>query len=80
MIDRDQLKADLATKTAKVTFTKVDGTERVMRCTLRDDILPMNESKTTNASRSVDSLAVWDLDKNAWRSFRFDSVKEVNFC
>jgi hypothetical protein len=79
MIDRDELKANLRNQDAKVTFTKVDGTERVMRCTLRDDALPVSES-TTTTSRSPDVLSVWDLDKSAWRSFRFDSVKDVKFC
>jgi hypothetical protein len=28
---------------------------------------------------STDSLAVWDLEKNAWRSFRYDTVISVKF-
>ena len=59
----------------EVTFTKKDGTERVMNCTLHEDYLP----ETTGAGRSAgsDALAVFDVDSDGWRSFRWDSVKAV---
>jgi hypothetical protein len=59
----------------EVTFTKKDGTERVMNCTLLEDYLP----ETTGAGRSAgsDALAVFDVDADGWRSFRWDSVKAV---
>lgn len=59
-----------------VKFVKKDGTDRSMRCTLKEDLLPkkvsdvLPEPKTPNP----DVLKVWDLEKNAWRSFRFDSI------
>ena len=59
----------------EVTFTKKDGTERVMNCTLLEDYLP----ETTGAGRSAgsDALAVFDVDVDGWRSFRWDSIKAV---
>jgi hypothetical protein len=59
----------------EVTFTKKDGTERVMNCTLLEDYLP----ETTDAGRaaSLDALSVYDVDKDDWRSFRWDSIKAV---
>jgi hypothetical protein len=59
----------------EVTFTKKDGTERVMNCTLLEDYLP----ETTGAGRSAgsDALAVFDVDADGWRSFRWDSIKAV---
>ena len=59
----------------EVTFTKKDGTERVMNCTLLEDYLP----ETTGAGRSSgsDALAVFDVDADGWRSFRWDSIKAV---
>ena len=59
----------------EVTFTKKDGTERVMNCTLLEDYLP----ETTGAGRSAgsDALAVFDVDADGWRSFRWDSIKTV---
>lgn len=62
-----------------VKFVKKDGTERRMRCTLRGDMIPEFDRKEIdyaiqNRTRVDESLAVWDLEKNAWRSFRYDSI------
>jgi hypothetical protein len=66
---------------ATVTFTKKDGTQRVMRCTLRPEALPemITESTRTSTERreSDSTIAVWDLDLGAWRSFRLDSLVEI---
>lgn len=78
---REDLKNSLRAKIGTVTFTKANGDERVMRCTLQESVLP----KQTDLEEAVqkkgptDSLAVWDLEKNAWRSFRYDSVISVTF-
>lgn len=64
-----------------VTFTKKDGTQRVMRCTLRPDALPemiTESTRTSTERRESDSMiAVWDLDLGAWRSFRLDSLVKI---
>jgi hypothetical protein len=59
----------------EVIFTKKDGTERVMNCTLLEDYLP----ETTGAGRaaSLDAVSVYDVDKEDWRSFRWDSIKAI---
>jgi hypothetical protein len=80
---REWLKSLLDERTVEVVFTKKDGTERVMNCTLKEDILPvvqkeMNEDSFTK-EKSKDALAVWDVDVNGWRSFRWDAIKSVNF-
>ena len=66
-----------------VSFTKVDGTDRVMKCTLISDRIPnapmkdgelvIRENKTMG-----NTISVWDLEANGWRSFRVDSVKSVS--
>lgn len=66
----------LRSSIVEVTFTKVDGTERVMRCTLQPQYLPESIEKEGVKVRNPDVQSVWDIDINAWRSFRFDSVKE----
>lgn len=64
----------------KVTFTKSDGTEREMRCTLREDLIQSTEKKTERSKKeNTDVMSVWDLEKSAWRSFRLDSVKSIGF-
>lgn len=63
-----------------VTFEKKDGSMREMRCTLKEGVIPTFEKKTeTERKKNDEVMAVFDLDKNEWRSFRFDSVKEVKF-
>jgi len=78
---REDLKNSLRTKIGTVTFTKQNGEERVMRCTLQDSILPkqIDLEEAVQKKGPTDSLAVWDMDKNAWRSFRYDSVISVTF-
>ena len=61
-----------------VRFTKVNGDERTMKCTLLTEYLPNQtdiEDTTTRINDNV--LAVLDVEANGWRSFRVDSVKEV---
>lgn len=73
----DFLKEKLRENILNVVFVKKDGTERKMKCTLREDLIPALQ-KTTETDqkrvRSDESLAVWDLEKDGWRSFRYDSI------
>ena len=62
-------------KTA-VTFTKVDGSKRLMNCTLMEGHVPIVESTSTR-KENKDTVVVFDLDKAAWRSFRVDSVQST---
>lgn len=63
-----------------VVFTKKDGTERTMRCTLAESRIPAEkipQSKEANSKTSGSALRVFDEEKQEWRSFRWDSIKEV---
>lgn len=66
-----------------VHFTKKDGTNRVMRCTLlpeyiQDDRQLLQEDKPARAE-NPDVMAVWDVEANGWRSFRIDSIMGVEY-
>ena len=78
-MDRDELKQMLQENQCEVTFTKVDGSVRVMPCTLKSDLLPVIETKTEKASKkeNLETLSVWCLDKKEWRSFRVSNVQTV---
>ena len=80
-MNRDDMKATLLKNVCDVRFTKVDGPTRDMRCTLKEDLLPEPVASDTEINRNRkpnDSVqVVWDLDKKAWRSFRIDSVLEM---
>tara|TARA_B110000467_G_scaffold148795_1_gene154936 strand:- start:739 stop:984 length:246 start_codon:yes stop_codon:yes gene_type:complete len=60
----------------KVVFTKVNGDERTMMCTLHHSVLP--EPILTEEDRKInpDTISVWDINNGGWRSFRLDSIKE----
>jgi hypothetical protein len=71
------LKELLQTKTVRVVFLKKDGSERSMLCTLRSDVLPQQtdlEEAVQKKTPNPDVLAVWDVESNGWRSFRYDSI------
>jgi hypothetical protein len=77
------LKGHLAFGPVTVTFTKKDGTERVMNCTTNKELVPPVEVKETveKKERKVneDTMPVYDLEVKAWKSFRWDSIKQVRF-
>tara|TARA_B100000963_G_scaffold360622_1_gene392219 strand:+ start:16036 stop:16293 length:258 start_codon:yes stop_codon:yes gene_type:complete len=63
--------------TATVTFQKIDSDEiRVMHCTLNPKVLKANGVDITieTVNPETDHVAVWALDKDAWRSFRVSTV------
>lgn len=83
---RDWVKSLLQKGEITVTFTKADGTDREMICSLHPDLLPptpaqpvdgvVRESKERKKP-DEHSLRVFDLEKKEWRSFRFDRLKKV---
>lgn len=86
------LKSHLAYGPVTVIFTKKDGTERVMECTTNKDIIPDNPVHITNTDNPIDFpkpkkerkvnedvMNVYDLEAKAWKSFRWDSIKQVRF-
>jgi glutaredoxin len=61
-----------------VTFTKVDGTERTMLCTQNPNIITETyTAPESNKERKPNPgvVAVYDIEKQGWRSFRLDSIK-----
>lgn len=78
LFDKYTLKEDLKNGVHTVVFEKKDGTIREMRCTLQPDMLPQFLSEVAPVTKeNPDTLAVWDVDNNGWRSFRVDSVQTV---
>ena len=75
------LKSILLTTEATVTFTKIDGTERVMKCTLEADKLPpvviKEDVKPRKQTDSTKALRVFDLEKQEWRSFTIKNIKRI---
>lgn len=61
-----------------VTFTKVNGEERVMNCTLLSEYLPGGNAPTLLQESAGDNVSVWDTEANGWRSFRISSIKSIS--
>ena len=84
---RDVIKDFIHANTvAWVTFTKVDGTERKMKCTLNQSLIEWRGAapngkkvETVKKERPVNlnSLPVFDLQKDEWRSFIISQVTNV---
>jgi hypothetical protein len=93
---RSWVRGLLTNSEINVTFTKADGTDREMLCTLDSSRIPVSVTKPvvlTTSTAPVDgivreskrprkepdphSIRVFDLEKQEWRSFRFDRLKKV---
>ena len=76
-INKDEFKKLLKSKYVRVNFEKKDGSKRSMLCTLKQDVVPPYEKKTSRLKKqNEEALAVWDVEKEAFRSFRLGSVVE----
>ena len=90
---RSWVRGLLTNSEVTVTFTKADGTDRDMLCTLDHSRIPVSIAKPISTTAPVDgivreskkpkkepdphSIRVFDLDKQEWRSFRFERLRKV---
>jgi hypothetical protein len=83
------LKGLLLSSKVTVEFEKADGTIRAMVCTLDEENgakYVVNESTEPTAVENIkppkvnnDVQKVWDCQAGAWRSFRWDRLKRIEF-
>ena len=81
---RNQILTALREGICRVVFTKSDSTERTMRCTLQAQYLPTfpepdlvaipRTNSTAARPRTPLNVSVWDLEKNAFRSFNLSNI------
>lgn len=76
---KEELQESLRNGIYTIVFEKVNGEIREMRCTLGAAFLPPLVESENKAPKkeNPDVLVVWDLDKEAWRSMRIDSIQTV---
>ena len=64
-----------------VDFTKVNGDQRKLFCTLSQKFMPKAEFNVSRATakrqQNTETLSVWDLESESWKSFRINSVKSL---
>ena len=78
---RESLIDTLRHNVVVVTFTKVNGDERVMTCTLLPDHIPnvpTNNGEVVIRETKNDVISVWDINAVGWRSFRANNVKSIS--
>jgi hypothetical protein len=81
---RKWLRGHLSYGPVTVTFTKKDGSERVMKCTTAESLVPQepiveNATPKLEKKKNDEVMPVYDLEAGAWRSFRWDSLKNITF-
>jgi len=77
-LSKSNIKNMLNTDIVNVKFKKADGSERLMKCTLLEGWVKEYEKKTEKTRKvSEDTINVWDVEKDGWRSFRYDSIIEI---
>lgn len=86
---KEYLKEIISQHVVNVTFFKKNGERRDMKCTLLSSVIPESpkvEPVLTEDGiippkkvrvESPDTLSVFDLDKNGWRSFTVESVTNM---
>ena len=77
-ITREGLVDRLKRSVVNITFTKADGSERTMNCTLKLENIPEDQHPKSTVKSESDQIRVFDTDIQEWRSFNFSSVKTVN--
>lgn len=88
-IIRDWVRSLLQKGPVTVTFTKADGTDREMLCTLDHAQIPETPIKPKPVDGTVreskerkkpdeHSIRVFDLEKQEWRSFRFERLRKIS--
>lgn len=78
-MENDFLKKILHEGFVEIVFDKVDGTRRVMLCTLNNQYIaehtdPVSTEYTSKSRKENPNLVVFDTEKNSWRSIRPDSI------
>jgi len=84
MTSKAEITDMLSERIVTVKFKKADGSERVMKCTLMQSMIPQTTKTVAETNtivkerRENDSVvAAWDVEAEGWRSFRLDSIIEI---
>ena len=73
----EQLKAKLKTSVAHFIFQKKDGTLREMFATTCKPLIERHINGRGVSRECYATTAVFDVEKGAWRSFRWESIIKV---
>ena len=78
---KEEISSELQKGVATVSFTKVDGSTRIMECTLSGKHMPVEDMPVKKTERvkkpNYATLSVWVVNAIGWRSFRIEYVFKV---
>lgn len=78
LLNRTELNERLQSNIVEVHFNKVNGDHRVMRATLNPALIPGGiDGDPTDGPEETGRVNVYDMDKQAWRSFLIERVTTV---
>ena len=79
---RNEMVDMLRQQVCQVRFIKVNGEERDMQCTLKEDLIPADmkpKDDDQGVQATIGVIKVFDIDKQDWRSFRVDNVTKFAY-
>jgi hypothetical protein len=77
---RDDVLSLLREGSTAIEFVKVDGSMRTMQATLNESMIAYTkpiEGSTTTRKVPEHTCSVWDIQDNAWKSFRWENLRYV---
>lgn len=73
-MNREDMVTQLRENACRVIFTKVNGEERDMVCTLQTDQIPEAMQPKSDAKYNDEVIRAFDVNKQEWRSFKVANV------
>jgi len=63
-----------------VTFEKLDGSERTMKCTRNPGFIPeqFRPKGTKTVKENLEIITAYDIDSKGWRSFIVENITHFN--
>lgn len=71
---RDKMVTELRARTCRVIFTKINGEERDMHCTLNAQFIPEAKQPKGAKEYADNVIRAFDINKQEFRSFRVENV------
>lgn len=71
---RDEMLTELRQRVCNVRFTKANGEQRDMYCTLSNIPEDKQPKGVKKAQPNDETIRVFDVNKQQWRSFKVDRV------
>ena len=82
-LTQENMLRELRSSECEVTFTKVNGDTRIMKCTLNMDLIPSDKRPKGDDAPELreglesilKAIRVFDTGLQDWRSFKVETVK-----